>query len=70
VISGPSCNGGYNWWRVELTLGGTRGWVAEASWMQYFVMPTENLALCDGLHNPLLYVMVRGLCAWPFTAPA
>lgn len=64
VIGGPSCNGGYNWWRVELTIGGTRGWVAEGSWTQYFVTPTENLNLCDGIHVPVLYAMVRGLCDW------
>jgi len=38
VISGPSCNGGYNWWRVDVVGAGT-GWVAEADWSQYFIAP-------------------------------
>ena len=38
VIGGPSCNGIYNWWRVE-TSAGIRGWVAEGSWDAYFVVP-------------------------------
>lgn len=64
VIGGPSCNGGYNWWRIELTIGGTRGWLAEGTWTQYFVMPTENLTVCDGLQAPVLYAMLRGVCDW------
>jgi hypothetical protein len=66
VIAGPSCNGGYNWWRVELTnaVPGQRGWLAEGSWSQYFVVPTENLTLCDTVQVPVLYAIVRGLCAW------
>jgi|GEM_PF-5596495 len=40
VIDGPSCNGGYNWWRVELTDGsGRRGWLAEGDWEGYYVLP-------------------------------
>ncbi len=41
VISGPSCNGIYNWWRVE-TSAGIRGWVAEGSWDHYFVVPEAD----------------------------
>jgi hypothetical protein len=44
VISGPSCNGFYTWWRVE-TPNGLRGWVAEGTWEEYYVVPaadTEN----------------------------
>ena len=41
VIGGPSCNGIYNWWRVE-TSAGVRGWVAEGSWDQYFVVPVAD----------------------------
>lgn len=38
VLDGPSCNGGYHWWRVELA-DGTRGWVAEGTWDRYYVVP-------------------------------
>ena len=41
VIGGPSCNGGYNWWRVQ-TDRGTKGWVAEGSWAYYYVVPLED----------------------------
>ena len=41
VLSGPSCNGGYNWWRVELA-SGVRGWVAEGTWDDYFVIPARE----------------------------
>ncbi len=45
VLTGPSCNGGYNWWRVE-TAKGERGWVAEGDWEAYFVVPAS-----DGAHT-------------------
>lgn len=38
VIAGPSCNGGYTWWRVELIDGAT-GWVAEGTWAAYYLRP-------------------------------
>lgn len=38
ILSGPSCNGHYNWWRVE-TANGRRGWVAEGTWQTYWVVP-------------------------------
>jgi SH3 domain-containing protein len=38
ILAGPSCNGGYNWWRVELA-DGRRGWVAEGDWEQYYLVP-------------------------------
>lgn len=41
VIGGPSCNGLYTWWRVE-SANGSRGWVAEGTWKQYFVVPLED----------------------------
>ncbi len=41
VLAGPSCNGGYNWWRVE-TAKGERGWVAEGDWEAYFVVPASD----------------------------
>lgn len=41
IISGPSCNGGYNWWRVETSFG-ARGWVAEGAWEAYYVIPERE----------------------------
>lgn len=41
VIGGPSCNGLYTWWRVE-NANGSRGWIAEGTWEQYFVVPLED----------------------------
>ena len=40
VLAGPSCNGHFNWWRVE-TRSGRRGWVAEGTWERYWVVPTR-----------------------------
>jgi uncharacterized protein YgiM (DUF1202 family) len=51
VLSGPSCNGNINWWRVEL-LSGRRGWVAEGTWEQYFVIPTRDV---EHPRNPVDY---------------
>lgn len=41
VLSGPSCNGHFNWWRVE-TANGQRGWVAEGTWQTYWVVPARD----------------------------
>lgn len=41
VISGPSCNGSYAWWRVE-TRAGVRGWIAEGNWLRYWVIPGRD----------------------------
>jgi hypothetical protein len=41
VLSGPSCNGHFNWWRVE-TINGYRGWVAEGTWQTYWVVPARD----------------------------
>ncbi len=41
VIGGPSCNGLYTWWRVE-TASGLRGWIAEGTPDQYYVVPLED----------------------------
>ena len=41
VLSGPSCNGHYNWWRVE-SRNGSRGWVAEGTWQRYWVVPVRD----------------------------
>jgi uncharacterized protein YgiM (DUF1202 family) len=48
VLSGPSCNGNINWWRVELE-SGLRGWVAEGTWELYFVIPARD---ADHPRNP------------------
>ncbi len=49
VLSGPACNGHYNWWRVE-TANGRRGWVAEGTWEQFYVVPANRV---DVLVTPL-----------------
>jgi uncharacterized protein YgiM (DUF1202 family) len=41
VIAGPSCNSLYTWWRVE-TPNGLRGWVAEGTWEEYYIVPAED----------------------------
>jgi hypothetical protein len=41
ILSGPSCNGHYNWWRIE-TANGQRGWVAEGTWLRYWVVPVRD----------------------------
>ncbi|MCC6804842.1 MAG: SH3 domain-containing protein [Anaerolineae bacterium] len=41
VIRDASCNGGYTWWRVE-SANGSRGWVAEGAWDQYYIVPGED----------------------------
>lgn len=41
VISGPSCNRGLNWWRVE-NVNGRRGWVAEGDWERYYLLPARD----------------------------
>jgi hypothetical protein len=41
ILSGPSCNGAFNWWRVETTTG-QRGWVAEGTWEAYWVIPADE----------------------------
>jgi len=40
VISGPSCNGGLNWWRVT-TGAHVTGWVAEGTWLAYWLIPAH-----------------------------
>lgn len=52
VISGPSCNGHYNWWRVE-TGAGVRGWVAEGTWERYWVVPARDADVTGYTPNPL-----------------
>lgn len=40
VLDGPSCNGHFHWFRVELA-NGPSGWLAEGSWNGYFVVPAQ-----------------------------
>lgn len=64
VIAGPSCNGGYAWWRVILQ-NGTTGWVAEGDWEVYYLRPasTEPRPFCQRPDAPWLYLLVRAGCA-------
>lgn len=41
VIGGPSCNGIYTWWRVQIE-GGRTGWIAEGDWEHYYVVPEAD----------------------------
>lgn len=66
VLDGPSCNGGYMWWRVELD-SGTRGWVAEGSWRTYYVAPVER-SLCTLPDTPWLRLIVALICPGPLNA--
>jgi hypothetical protein len=38
VLDGPSCNGHYQWFHVELP-NGVSGWLAEGAWEGYYVLP-------------------------------
>jgi hypothetical protein len=40
IIGGPVCNDAIIWWRVE-TEGGARGWVAEATWRSFLILPAS-----------------------------
>ncbi len=65
VISGPSCNSGFNWWRVTVVgTGGTSGWIAEADWSQYFVRPFAEgeTRLCNTVKSPLTRLFLTPLC--------
>lgn len=57
VLDGSSCNGGYNWWRVE-TYNGYRGWVAEGTWQGYWIVPTGD---ADRAVSPLEWTCGVGL---------
>ncbi|MBN1964540.1 MAG: SH3 domain-containing protein, partial [Anaerolineae bacterium] len=39
VLEGPSCNGGYHWYRVELPTNSISGWVAEGVPDEYWLQP-------------------------------
>lgn len=63
VLAGPSCNGGLSWWRVELD-GGTSGWVAEGTWLEYYVRPVSDIprGVCDRAEIPWLHLLVQASC--------
>ena len=63
VMAGPSCNGGYAWWRVELE-NGTTGWAAEGTWESYYLRPVSDapLPICDRAEAPWLYLVVQLAC--------
>lgn len=64
VIDGPSCNGGYSWWRVELD-SGVAGWLAEGTWTTYYVRPVieeEARTLCNSAEAPWLHLLVSFGC--------
>ncbi len=41
VLAGPSCNRHFQWWRVE-TVNGRRGWAAEGTWENYYLIPARE----------------------------
>ncbi|MBK8031442.1 MAG: SH3 domain-containing protein [Chloroflexi bacterium] len=57
VIAGPSCNGSYNWWRIEAP-DGTRGWVAEGTWAEYWLNPADQ---AERVVNPVEWTCGVGL---------
>ncbi|MBE2182890.1 MAG: SH3 domain-containing protein [Anaerolineae bacterium] len=60
VLAGPSCNRHFQWWRVE-TVNGRRGWVAEGTWENYYLIPTREFdAYPDyAIANPAEYSCPR-----------
>jgi hypothetical protein len=65
VLSGPSCNSGYNWWHVEMEGSGT-GWLAEAEWARYYLMPIsdEPKTICNSGETPWLYAFLSQVCSF------
>lgn len=51
VLDGPSCNGHYQWYRVELP-NGVSGWIAEGSWREYFLVPATTDGTARSLVSP------------------
>jgi hypothetical protein len=64
IIAGPSCNGGYVWWRVALDEG-TTGWVAEGDWQQYYLRPVSDTPrpLCQRADAPMLHLLLTSACS-------
>ena len=65
VIGGPSCNGGYHWWRVQMDTGET-GWVAEGIWETYYLRPViadDMRTICNRAEAPWLHVLATAACS-------
>lgn len=65
VVAGPSCNGGYSWWRVKLA-NGTTGWVAEGNWYAYYLRPSnggDTRTICNRAETPWLYLLTSAACS-------
>lgn len=56
VLAGPSCNRHFQWWRVE-TANGLRGWVAEGTWENYYLIPAREFDAYPAypIDNPVDY---------------
>ena len=65
VLAGPSCNGGYSWWRIDLA-DGTTGWVAEGTWEIYYLRPVSDTPrpLCERADTPWLHLLMTFSCQW------
>ncbi len=63
VIAGPSCNGGFAWWRVALA-DSTTGWVAEGDWTLYYLRPVSDAPqpLCKRADAPWLHLLLTAGC--------
>ncbi len=62
VLAGPSCNGGYTWWRVVLD-DETSGWVAEGTWEEYYLRPLDrSTTICELTDLPWLHLLVTATC--------
>ena len=63
VLSGPSCNSGYNWWRVQIS-GGRSGWVAEATWDTYYIQPVLDVTPtgCNAASSPWARLFLSPIC--------
>lgn len=61
VIAGPSCNRHFQWWRVE-TANGRRGWVAEGTWENYYLIPAREFDTYPAypIANPVEYSCPQG----------
>ena len=60
VLAGPSCNGGFSWWRVALQ-DGSKGWVAEGTWSAYYLRPVDR-RLCTSPEDPWLQWVASRVC--------
>lgn len=65
VLAGPSCNGGFRWWRIVLD-DGAAGWVAEGTWEEYYLRPLSDgpVSLCKRAETPWLHLIVTAACAF------